>query len=109
LGEHDFKSFQTTGTDVPHTVRNVFSARWIQKNTHTIMFEIQGSGFLKQMVRNIVGTALDLHQKQQPAEKMKEILELKDRRAALGTAAAHGLYLVRVHYPRDLDIRCRKL
>ncbi|MGE0764738.1 MAG: tRNA pseudouridine(38-40) synthase TruA [Bdellovibrionales bacterium] len=109
LGQHDFKSFQSAGSEVLTTVREVFKAQWTRKSSKTIQFEIQGSGFLKQMVRNIVGTALDLHFSGEPPEMMKEILKAQDRRKALGTAAAQGLYLVRVHYPRDLDIRCRKL
>ncbi len=109
LGEHDFKSFQTAGSEVSHTVRTIHHARWRRKNPKTLEFEIEGTGFLKQMVRNIVGTALDLQWAGHPPEMMKEILNARDRRKALSTAEPQGLYLVRVHYPRDLDIRCRKL
>lgn len=109
LGEHDFKSFQTTGSEVKTTVREVFSAHWTRKSSQTVEFAISGSGFLKQMVRNIVGTALDMQFLGHPPEMMKEILESTDRRKALTTAPPEGLHLVRVHYPEDLDIRCRKL
>lgn len=109
IGEHDFKSFQTAGTEVSSTIRSIYSAAWRQLPNHLVEFRIQGSGFLKQMVRNLVGTLLDLEQTRETPEMMKEILDARDRRQALTTAAPQGLYLVRVLYPEDLDIRCRKL
>lgn len=107
--EQDFKSFQSVGTPVLHTVRQVYRARWTKRKNHIIQFEITGSGFLKQMVRNIVGTQLDLCLKGQPVEKIKEILDLKDRTKAGTTAPPQGLFLYRVYYPSDLDIRCRQI
>lgn len=109
IGTHDFKSFQSTGSDVKTTVREITAARWRRTQPTLVEFSISGTGFLKQMVRNIVGTALDLHQAGEPAEMMKEILEARDRRKALRTAPPQGLYLMKVHYPNDLDIKCRKL
>jgi tRNA pseudouridine38-40 synthase len=109
LGTHDFKSFQTAGSDVKTTTREIKSLNWQAHAKGLVEFSITGSGFLKQMVRNIVGTLLDLHQDKETPEMMKEILNARDRGEALGTAAPQGLYLVRVHYPEDLDIRCRKL
>lgn len=108
-GTHDFKSFQSAGSDVKTTVREIRAAAWRRTHPNLVEFSIQGTGFLKQMVRNIVGTALDLHRAGEPAEMMKEILEAKDRRKALTTAPPQGLYLMKVHYPNDLDIKCRKL
>ena len=61
------------------------------------------------MVRNIVGTMIDLSKQGAAPHKMKEILEAKDRQSALSTASAQGLSLSRVFYPRELDIQCRKL
>jgi tRNA pseudouridine38-40 synthase len=107
--EQDFKSFQSVGTPVAHTVREIYSARWTKRQKNLVQFEVTGSGFLKQMVRNIVGTQLDLFQKNQPLTRMQEILDLKDRKCAGATAPAQGLFLWRVFYPSDLDNKCRPL
>lgn len=109
VGEHDFKSFQSVGTPVHHTVRRVLSASWRQKNSKVLEFTITGTGFLKQMVRNIVGTALFLDQKGRPSSDMKVILESMDRQAAGPPAPAEGLFLWKVYYPRELDNKCREL
>lgn len=112
IGEHDFASFQSQGTDVATTVRKIFAAKWTQPSENLVEFRITGSGFLKQMVRNIVGTLLDLHDEKDltnHAAKLAEILAAKSRQAAGSTAVAHGLYLHHVVYPKELDNRCRKL
>ncbi|MCB9027199.1 MAG: tRNA pseudouridine(38-40) synthase TruA [Bdellovibrionaceae bacterium] len=109
LGEHDFKSFQTTGTEVSSTIRRIYDLQWRAKAGELVEFSITGSGFLKQMVRNIVGTALDLHRKGLNSKHMSEILASRNRTQALGTAPAQGLYLYKVEYPLPLDNKCRKL
>ncbi len=112
IGEHDFASFQTQGTDVATTVRKIFAVKWVQPRENLVEFRITGSGFLKQMVRNIVGTLLDLHDEKgltNHVEEMTKILAAKSRQAAGSTAPAHGLYLHHVVYPKELDNRCRKL
>lgn len=109
IGEHDFKSFQTAGTELKSTIRTVFSAEWQPLKNHVLEFRITGSGFLKQMVRNIVGTAMDLNLQRRDPQDMAEILKAQDRSKALGTAAPEGLYLVKIVYPDALDKRCRKL
>jgi tRNA pseudouridine38-40 synthase len=105
----DFKSFQSVGTPVLTTVREVYKAHWRKKKNHLVEFEITGSGFLKQMVRNIVGTQLDLCLKGQPIEKIDEILKAVDRTKAGPAAPPQGLFLSRVYYPRELDIQCRQI
>jgi tRNA pseudouridine38-40 synthase len=77
--------------------------------TDTLLFEIQGDGFLKQMVRNIVGTLVDLQLEDRPPSDIKLILEAKDRRKAGTTAPPQGLYLSDIRYPPELDNRCRPL
>src|SRR4051812_20041598 len=60
VGEHDFKSFQTAGTDLKSgTVREIYEAQWQAPHPQLLEFSITGSGFLKQMVRNIVGTLVE--------------------------------------------------
>lgn len=109
VGEHDFKSFQTTGTPVPSTVRTIEHARWQAKHKYLLEFSICGDGFLKQMVRNIVGAQLYLERNGGTPADFQSIVEAKDRRKAKDTAPAHGLYLYRVEYPRELDNKCLKL
>lgn len=109
VGEVDFKSFQTKGTPVATTVRKVTHAEWRHVSRHLIEFRITGEGFLKQMVRNIVGTLLYLERKGLSQSDLQDILEASDRQAAKATAPPHGLFLYRVKYPAALDNRCRKI
>lgn len=109
VGEHDFKSFQTAGTPVLNTVRTIHEARWERRSRNVVQFTITGSGFLKQMVRNIVGTQLQFEKfRREPAE-IAQILAARDRQKAGATAPPQGLLLWRVFYPADLDKRCRPL
>lgn len=109
LGEQDFKCFQSVGSSVAHTVRTIEKAEWIWRKPHIAQFSITGTGFLKQMVRNIVGTQLLIERKGWDSEKMKEIIKKCDRKEAGPPAAPQGLFLLRVYYPLDLDNRCREL
>lgn len=107
--EQDFKSFQSVGTPVQTTVREVYKAHWRRRNSNLVEFQITGSGFLKQMVRNIVGTQIDLLTKGQPIEKIDEIIMAEDRRQAGKTAEPQGLFLAKVYYPTELDKQCCKI
>lgn len=109
VGNYDFKSFQSVGTPITDTVREVFQADWKWRRSDILQFTITGDGFLKQMVRNIVGTALMIERRQDNPARMKEILESMDRRQAGPPAPAAGLYLLRVYYPQDLDKQCIEL
>lgn len=109
LGNQDFKSFQSVGTPIKDTVREIYQAQWQWRKENVLQFTVTGSGFLKQMVRNIVGTSLLLEKKGLNPNKMKDIIEAKDRREAGPSAPAQGLYLMRVYYPQDLDNRCIEL
>ncbi len=109
VGKHDFKSFQTGGTFVATTIREIHQIKWIRTSQASLEAHISGNGFLKQMVRNIIGTLL--HQcwlKALSEEQIKGILEKKDRSKAFGTAPAHGLRLHKVKYPAELDKKCIK-
>lgn len=109
IGQHDFKSFQSVGSEVTHTVREILQADWSWKRPGVAQFTVTGTGFLKQMVRNIVGTQLFLERKGLPPEELKRIIAAKDRKLASAPASASGLFLLRVYYPQDLDNRCREL
>ena len=109
LGNQDFKSFQGAGSQTLTSIRNVLEASWAKADDDTLEFTIRGEGFLKQMVRNIVGTLIDLNQDGLPATKVREILDLRDRRKAGPTAPARGLFLCQVNYPESIDNKCRRL
>jgi tRNA pseudouridine38-40 synthase len=109
LGKQDFKSFQSMGTVVQSTVRHITRARWQRLDEDTLEFTIQGDGFLKQMVRNIVGTLIDLNLRNSPPERVREMLDALDRRKAGPTAEPQGLFLDQVNYPESVDNKCRKL
>lgn len=97
IGEHDFKSFCGTGAQVKTTVRTVKEIQ-IEKSGDRITICITGEGFLYNMVRIIAGTLMDIGGGLYPPEKMKEILEAKDRKKAGPTAPARGLTLMKIQY-----------
>lgn len=97
IGEHDFVSFCNVRTDVENTVRTI-TALDILTNGNEITIRITGNGFLYNMVRIIVGTLIRVGRGFYEPEKVKEILEAKDRKAAGVTAPAHGLMLVEIKY-----------
>lgn len=109
VGRHDFASFQSKGTPVRHTVRTIYQAEWKRVNKRMLMFEVTGSGFLKQMVRNIVGTLIDDYFKGQKPDKMQKVLSAADRTKAGPTCPPQGLFLYRVGYPKKLDRLCVKI
>ena len=95
VGEHDFKSFCSTRTQVENTVRTIYFLRVI-KEGDMIRIRINGNGFLYNMVRIIVGTLLKVGTGMYPPEHVKEILEAKDRRLAGPKAEARGLTLMEI-------------
>ena len=97
LGEQDFQSFQTTGTEVHTTVRTVFESQW-EQNGDLFEYKVTGSGFLKQMVRNMVGTMLKMAEKNLKVADLKKIIESRDRSKSFESAPAQGLFLYKVEY-----------
>ena len=97
MGEHDFKSFCSVGSQVKTTVRTVYSLDVIKTGVN-ITLRITGNGFLYNMVRIIAGTLLEVGMGMYPPEKLKEIIEAKDRQTAGPTAPARGLSLVEILY-----------
>ena len=104
IGEHDFKSFQATGADRKTTVRNVracdlFVSTMTDDHACHLSIEVEADGFLYNMVRNIVGTLIEVGRGKQSVEWIDQVLVARDRDAAGPTAPACGLFLLRVDYP----------
>lgn len=97
LGKQDFSSFQGHPTDVDNPVCDLQRLEII-KEQDVVRIEMEADRFLKQMVRAMVGTLVEVGQGKRQPEEMKRILEAKDRRAAGYTAPAQGLYLIAVTY-----------
>lgn len=99
VGQHDFKAFEGAGSPRAHTTRTVMEATIESKeNDQCIIFHIEAEGFLRFMVRNIVGTLVAAGLGKLTTEEIIAIFESKDRNRAPATAPAKGLCLVRVHY-----------
>lgn len=98
IGEHDFKSFCSTKTQVQDTTRTIYSLE-LEQNGEEILLTIQGNGFLYNMVRIITGTLLQVGTGHYRPEQIKEMIDSKDRTKAGACAPAHGLFLVRIAYP----------
>lgn len=107
-GTHDFKSFAAVQGAEGSTVRTIYGTR-LWKEDDMIHFQIQGNGFLYHMVRIIAGTLLEAGKGSWPAERMRQILEARDRSQAGPTARACGLTLLEIQYPEwEPDFRNRK-
>ncbi len=98
VGRRDFKSFESSGSPRAHTVRCVSAADWSLDDQGFFRFEIEADGFLRGMVRNVVGTLVAVGSGRLSPEEIPRILEARDRRRAGGCAPAHGLFLLRVTY-----------
>jgi tRNA pseudouridine38-40 synthase len=98
IGEHDFSSFRSVGSPTRTTIRRVIRAEWKMGRDGLIRFEIEANGFLKQMVRALVGTLVEVGKGKIDSEEFQKILDSKDRKMAGPTAPAHGLFLKEVKY-----------
>jgi tRNA pseudouridine38-40 synthase len=98
LGEHDFSAFRSVGSPTRTAVRKVLKAEWKRGKDGLLRFEIEATGFLKQMVRAIVGTLVEVGRRKMTAQDFSGILASKDRRKAGPTAPARGLFLKEVKY-----------
>ena len=99
-GEHDFKSFTKADEEQDDYVRRIVQTSIVRdaKNVNKITISFLGTGFLRYMVRNIVGTLIEFGEGKRKSEDIIEILNAKDRQAAGMTANPEGLYLKDVFY-----------
>lgn len=98
-GEHDFRSFCSSRSQVENTIRTIYKID-ILKEGDRIKIKISGNGFLYNMVRIIVGTLIKVGLSVYPPEYVKEILEKKDRMVAGPKAPAKGLTLIGIQYEK---------
>ena len=96
-GRHDFSSFCSAGSDHSSPIREIYSID-VGIRGNLIIIEVEANAFLKQMVRNIVGTLIEVGRRKLTPSQFGGILEARDRRRAGLTAPAQGLFLVRVNY-----------
>ena len=96
-GEHDFSAFKSSGTQNPSKICFIYNAD-CQKIGDKVVIDIVGNRFLYNMVRTILGTLLLIEKDDLPPEKMKEILDGKDRTKAGQTVSPYGLTLMKVEY-----------
>jgi tRNA pseudouridine38-40 synthase len=110
-GRHDFAAFRAAGGRTRSTDREVFSSRMVASPCPPvppcpllplIVYEVSGSGFLRHMVRTIVGTLVEIGRGRRPIDWISEVLASRDRRQAGPTAPARGLVLVSVEYDAGL-------
>ena len=97
VGTRDFKAFEGTGSPRAHTVRSVMKAQ-LTVEQGIVVFKIKADGFLKFMVRNIVGTLVDIGLGKRAPGDIETILASRDRGQASATAPPHGLFLMYVDY-----------
>jgi tRNA pseudouridine38-40 synthase len=103
VGEHDFSAFRSVECQSKTTVRRVERIE-VRRDGDYLWLEITANAYLHHMVRNIVGTLLDVQRETNPVGAMSRVLAGANRRFAGATAPAAGLYLWRVDYPVNFGI-----
>ncbi|MCX6257117.1 MAG: tRNA pseudouridine(38-40) synthase TruA [Bacteroidia bacterium] len=104
LGEYDdFTSFSKLHTNQNTNICKIYHAGWIS-NGSLLVFSITADRFLRNMVRAITGTMIDIGKRKIKPENIRTIIESKNRSAAGISVPAEGLYLVNIEYPADLIV-----
>lgn len=105
-GEHDFKAFAAADASTNTTIRTLFEARWgtvrwggIGMHADLRALRVTGTGFLKNMVRSIVGTLVHIGNRKAGPDLVPRLLASRDRKQAGPTAPARGLWLWDIRYP----------
>ena len=107
LQYEDFKCFSKSRTDVKTFLCNIKNASWSEKESQ-IVFSITSNRFLRNMVRSIVGTLLEIGLKKRPFEDIKLIIESRDRSKAGFSVPAKGLFLTKIIYPSSVYLKNEK-
>jgi len=103
LGEQDFTSFRAAGCQSKTAMRNVMHANMYRRGGFLI-FDVKANAFLQHMVRNMVGSLLEVGLGRKDPTWIAELLSLQDRARAAPTALPDGLYLVGVEYPKSCGL-----
>ena len=98
IGKHDFKTFEGAGSPRSHTIRHVIHAEFMALPDELLVFEIEANGFLRYMVRSIVGTLVEVGKGKTSPKGFSRLLHSKNRSKAGVTAPPHGLFLKAVTY-----------
>jgi tRNA pseudouridine38-40 synthase len=100
-GRRDFRAFEGAGSPRAHTVRELRRAEIREEGDGRLKVILSADGFLRYMVRNIVGTLAEIGAGKMPSAAVADILAYRDRSRAAATAPARGLFLVRVDYDEE--------
>ncbi len=103
LGTHDFSSFRAAGCQSHSPVRNMMHIE-VTRRRDWIVVDCEANAFLHHMVRNILGSLVEIGRGERPVEWMRELLEARDRKLAGITAPAEGLVLDRIQYPAQFGL-----
>jgi len=101
LDHDDFKCFSKSRTDVKNYLCDIQQAYW-EQNGNDLVFFIEANRFLRNMVRAIVGTLIEVGLKRISIDDFKSVLHSRDRSKAGYSVPAHGLYLEKVYYPKHI-------
>ena len=99
---NDFTSFSKLHGNAATNLCEILNAQWTDQYSGELRFEITANRFLRNMVRAIVGTMMDIGLGKYPPENIREIILKRDRAAAGTSAPPQGLYLVKIEYPVNL-------
>jgi len=100
VGRHDFAAFRASNCAAKTTLRRIDSVE-ITREGDTILIDVVGGGFLKNMVRVMVGTLVEIGRRRFAPEHITRLLQDGDRKKAGATAPACGLCLLKVYYPEN--------
>lgn len=100
LGEQDFSAFRSSECQAKSPVRTLYRAD-VNRHGDWLVFDFCANGFLHHMVRNLVGSLIDIGSARKPVEWMSELLGMRDRRMASPTFSPNGLYLCQIDYGEE--------
>ncbi|BEG98018.1 tRNA pseudouridine(38-40) synthase TruA [Bacteroides sedimenti] len=100
----DFTSFSKLHTDVKTNNCRIMQAEWTQEDENTWVFTIKADRFLRNMVRAVVGTLVEVGRGKMSLEEFRRVIEHKDRCKAGASVPGHALFLVDVEYPAEIFI-----
>lgn len=103
LGEQDFTSFRAAGCQSKTAMRNIMHAN-VYRRGGFLIFDVKANAFLQHMVRNMMGTLLQIGRGEKDPAWVVELLSLEDRALAAPTALPDGLYLAGVEYPQSCGL-----